>query len=85
MANQFVDAITPILNDLTDRFRRGRQATLDEAASFGTEAVRVSARAGNETLDRLGDLAKQRPLLTAAVALGIGMLVGFAARSDWDH
>jgi hypothetical protein len=81
-ANQFVDAITPILNDLTDRFRRGRRATLDEAASFGTEAVRVSARAGNDALDRLGDQAKQRPLLTAAVALGIGILVGFAARSD---
>ena len=51
-ASQIVDAVAPILNDLTDRFRRGQRAAFDEATSFGTEAVQVGARAGNDALDR---------------------------------
>jgi ElaB/YqjD/DUF883 family membrane-anchored ribosome-binding protein len=84
VANQIVDAVGPILNDLNDRFRRGRRAALDEATSFGTEAVQAGARAGNDALDRLGDQAKQQPLLTMAVAVGVGILIGFATRWDWD-
>jgi|ERR1700683_3149660 len=83
-ANQIADAIGPILNDLTDRFRRGQQTALDEAKSFGTEAVQAGARVGNDTLDRLGDQTKQRPLFTMAVAVGIGVLIGFATRWQWD-
>ena len=84
-ASQIVDAIGPILNDLTDRFRRGQRAALDEATSFGAEAVQAGARAGNDALDRLGDQAKQRPLFTMAVAVGIGILMGFAAWRGWDN
>jgi ElaB/YqjD/DUF883 family membrane-anchored ribosome-binding protein len=83
-ANQIVDAIIPIFSDLTDRVRRGQRAALAEAKSAGTEAAKAGARAGNDALDRLGDQAKQRPLVTTAIALGIGMLIGFAARWDWD-
>lgn len=83
-AGQIVDAVGPILRDMMDRLRRGQRTALDEATSFGTEAVRAGARAGNNALDRLGDQAKQRPLFTTAVALGIGMLIGFAVRPDWD-
>ena len=83
-AGQIVDAVGPILRDMMDRLRRGQRMALDEATSFGTEAVRAGARAGNNALDRLGDQAKQRPLFTTAVALGIGMLIGFAVRPDWD-
>jgi ElaB/YqjD/DUF883 family membrane-anchored ribosome-binding protein len=83
-ASQIADAIGPILNDLTDRFRRGQRAALDEATSFGTEAVQAGARAGHDALDRLGDQAKQRPLFTMAVAVGIGILIGFTAWRGWD-
>jgi hypothetical protein len=38
--NQIADAIWPILNDLVDRFGRGRRAAVDEAASLGNEAAR---------------------------------------------
>ena len=83
-ANQILDAVGPILKDLTDSFGRGQRAALDGAASLGTEAVQAGARVGNDALDRLGDQAKQRPLFTMAVALGIGMLIGFATRWDWN-
>lgn len=83
-ASQIVDAIGPMLNDLTDRFRRGQRAALDEATNLGAEAVQAGARAGNDALDRLGDQARQRPLFTMAVAIGIGILIGFAAWRGWD-
>jgi ElaB/YqjD/DUF883 family membrane-anchored ribosome-binding protein len=81
-ANQIADAIAPVLADLTDRFRRGQRAALDETTSFGNEAVRAGARAGNDAIDRLTDQAKQRPLLTLAVAVGVGVLIGFSGRRD---
>jgi hypothetical protein len=83
-ANQLVDAIGPILRDLTERFGRGQRAARDGATSFGTEAIQAGARVSNDALDRLGDQAKQRPLFTTAVALGIGMLIGFATWWNWD-
>ncbi|HTV29522.1 MAG TPA: hypothetical protein VMF32_17260 [Xanthobacteraceae bacterium] len=83
-ANQIVDAIVPILNDLTNRLRRGQQTALAEAKGVGAEAVKAGVRAGNDALDRLGDQAKQRPLFTMAVTLGIGMLIGFATQWDWN-
>jgi hypothetical protein len=83
-ANQVVDAILPILGDLTDRVRRGQQTALAEAKGAGADAVKAGVRVGNDALDRLGDQAKQRPLFTMAVTLGIGMLIGFATRWDWN-
>jgi hypothetical protein len=83
-ANQIVDAIVPTLNDLTNRLRRGQQTALAEAKGVGAEAIKAGVRAGNDALDRLGDQAKQRPLFTMAVTLGIGMLIGFATQWDWN-
>jgi len=84
-ASQIADAIGPILNDLTDRFRRSQRAARDEASSLGSEAVQAGARAGNVALDHLSDRAKHQPLLTLAVAVGIGLLIGFASRWDSDE
>lgn len=78
-AGQLVDAINPILHDLTDRFRRGRHAAVDQTASLGSKAVSASAQAGSDALDRIGDQARQRPLVTLAVAVGIGVLIGISA------
>jgi hypothetical protein len=81
-ANQLIDTISPILGDLADRFRRGQRIATDEAASFSDQAVKFGARAGSDALDRLSDQAKNRPLITLAVAVGIGVLIGFASRRN---
>jgi hypothetical protein len=80
--DQIADALGPILNDIGDRFRRGQRAAIGEAASFGNEAVKLGAKVGNDALERIADQAKQRPLFTLAFAIGIGVLIGFAARRD---
>ena len=79
-ANQIADAIWPVLNNIVDRFGRGQRATVDEAASLGSEAVKVGARIGNDALGRIATRAKNRPLGAIAVAIGLGILIGVAVR-----
>ena len=80
--DQITDVLGPILSDIGDRFRRGQRVAVDEAANLGNEAVRFGARVGNDAIERIADQAKQRPLFTLAVAIGIGVLIGFAGRRD---
>ena len=78
--NQIAEAIWPVLNDIVDRFGHGQRAAVDEAASLGNEAVKISARAGNDALGRIATQAKTRPLAAFAVAIGVGILIGVAVR-----
>ena len=78
--NQIADAIWPILNDIVDRFGRGRRVAADEAASLGSEAVKIGARVSNDALGRIATRAKNRPLGPIAVAIGVGILIGVAVR-----
>ena len=72
--------IGPILNDIADRFWRGQRAAADGAADLGGRAMRMSGKVGSDALDRIASQAKERPLLTLAVAIGIGVLIGAAGR-----
>jgi hypothetical protein len=65
--NQIADAIGPILNEVVARFG----LAVDEAGSFGV---------GSDALDRIATQAKNRPLVTLAVAIGVGILIGMASR-----
>ena len=78
--NQVAETVWPILNDIIDRFGRGQRAAVDEAASFGNEAVKFSARVGSDALGRIATQAKTRPLGAFAVAIGVGILIGVAVR-----
>lgn len=80
VGNQIADTLTPILNDLADRFRQGQRVALSQAASAKREAVKASAKAGNEALERVAQQTRQQPILTVAVALGVGILIGAASR-----
>ena len=78
--NQIADAIGPILSEIVDRFRRGQSLALEEAASFSNQAVKSGARLGNDALQRIATETKHRPLVTFAVAMCIGILIGIAGR-----
>lgn len=81
--NQIADALTPILNDIVDRFRRSQRTAIDEGANFGNEAIKIGVRAGNKTVERVAIQAKQRPLVTLAGAIGLGILIGVASRRNY--
>jgi hypothetical protein len=80
--NHIADAIGPILNDIVDRFSRGQRVAVDQAASFSNEAVNVGARFGNDALGQIATQARRRPIATLAVAIGVGLLIGFAVRRN---
>jgi ElaB/YqjD/DUF883 family membrane-anchored ribosome-binding protein len=55
--------------EATDRVRNGAHAVTDEASRVGGEAIR-----------RIEEEIEQRPLMTLAIAAGIGFLAGMAGR-----
>jgi hypothetical protein len=59
---------------------RGQRVAVDEAANFGNEAIKIGSRNGNDALERIATQAKRRPMVTRAVAIGVGILIGVAVR-----
>jgi ElaB/YqjD/DUF883 family membrane-anchored ribosome-binding protein len=68
-ASEAGEYVTEALAETAERLRNGAHAMTDEAARFGSEALR-----------KIEDEVEQRPLLTLAIAAGIGFLAGMAGR-----
>ena len=68
-ASEASDYVSETLSETAERLRNGAHAATDEAARFGNDALR-----------RIEDEVEQRPLLTLAIAAGIGFLAGMAGR-----
>jgi ElaB/YqjD/DUF883 family membrane-anchored ribosome-binding protein len=64
-SDQIGDALTPILNDLIERFRQGGRQAVEAGSSYGNSAAR-----------RVSAGVEAQPLITIAVALGVGALIG---------
>ena len=65
-ASEFV---SEAVSDAADRMRNGAHSVSDEASRLSSDAIR-----------RIEDEIGQRPLLTLAIAAGIGFLAGMAGR-----
>jgi ElaB/YqjD/DUF883 family membrane-anchored ribosome-binding protein len=68
------DAIASAVTEVVDRFRRGGRLAGEEAVRFGNEA----AKFGNNALHRMASKVEHHPLVTLAVAVGVGILIGMA-------
>jgi len=76
-ADRIADSIATALNDIASRFRGGARAVGTEASQFGDDALKL----GNDALRTLTKEVEQRPLVTLAVAFGVGMIAaGLLAR-----
>jgi hypothetical protein len=80
--DRIADTIGPILSDIAERFRKGQQVAFDQASTLGNQAVKAGAKAGGDAVDHIAGQTKQRPLLMLAVAIGVGVLIGAAARRN---
>ena len=76
-SDQIGDAISTILSEMVERFRKGGQAAGDQAGRLSNQALDLGAKNG-DALTRVASQAEERPLLTLGVALGIGILIGAA-------
>jgi ElaB/YqjD/DUF883 family membrane-anchored ribosome-binding protein len=77
-SDQVGDAISTILNEVVERFRQGRQAAGDQAGRLSNQALNLGAKYGSDALQRAASEVEERPLVTVAIALGIGILIGAA-------
>ena len=77
-ADQIGDALSTILSEMVERFRKGGQAAGDQAGRLGNQALDLGAKYGSDALDRVASQAEERPLFTIGIALGIGILIGDA-------
>jgi len=68
-ADEATEYISDTLSEAAERLRNSANAMTDEAARTGSEALR-----------RIEEEIEQRPLLTLAIAAGIGFLAGMAGR-----
>jgi ElaB/YqjD/DUF883 family membrane-anchored ribosome-binding protein len=76
-ADRVGDSIAAALSDIAERFRGGARTARSEAAQFGDDAFKL----GNDALRTLTKEVEQRPLVTLAVAFGVGMIAaGLLAR-----
>jgi ElaB/YqjD/DUF883 family membrane-anchored ribosome-binding protein len=76
--DQIGEAIASAVSEIVDRFRSGRRLAGDEAVRFGNEAAKFGAKFGNDALERVASEVERRPLITLAVAVGVGILIGMA-------
>ena len=69
------EAIASALSSWAERFRLGASSLGDQSAALGKDA----ARYGTAALSQIYKETEQRPLISIAVALGVGVLIGMAA------
>jgi ElaB/YqjD/DUF883 family membrane-anchored ribosome-binding protein len=81
-SEQVGDAISTILSDMVDRFRRGGEAAGDQAGRLRNQALDLGAKYGGDALQRVASETEQRPLFAIGVAVGIGILIGAAFLSS---
>ncbi len=74
-ADHVGETVASMLSSIADRFRDGADSMSDEAAKIGTGAAKL----GQDALHRLSKEVAHRPLVTLAVAVGVGVLVGLAS------
>jgi ElaB/YqjD/DUF883 family membrane-anchored ribosome-binding protein len=81
VADRMGETIASALTNVADRFRDGAGAMSGEVARFRGEATKL----GNTAVRRLSDEVEQHPLITLAVAVGVGILVGLASSQRHPH
>ena len=71
------------MSGVAERFRGGASSFGDEAAKIRSEATKFgneAAKLGNDAMRRLANEVEHRPLVTLAVAIGVGVLIGLASQ-----
>ena len=75
VADQVGDVIASTLSSVAEVLRGRANSMGHDVAKIGGEAAKL----GDRALRRLADEVEHRPLITLAVAVGVGILVGLAS------
>ena len=75
------DTIASALSGVAERLRGPANSMREEVAKIGGDAAKL----GDRALRRIADEVEHRPLITLAVAVGVGVLVGLASYPRAGH
>jgi ElaB/YqjD/DUF883 family membrane-anchored ribosome-binding protein len=75
-ADRAGETVASILSNIAERLHGGAGVMGDEMAKFGGEAKKL----GDTALRRLSREVEHRPLVTLAIAVGVGILVGLVSQ-----
>jgi len=78
-ADQIGESVAAAFGNIADRLRGSAASASDQAVKIGGQAAKEAAKLGNDALRRLSQEVEHRPLVTLAVAVGVGVLVGLAS------
>ncbi len=79
-ASEATDYVTETLSETLEKLRASAEDASERARNGAYAVGNEASRVGNEALRRIEDEIEQRPLLTLAIAAGIGFLAGMAGR-----
>jgi hypothetical protein len=80
-ADRVSETISSALNDIADRFSSRARVVSKDAGRIGERWTADATQFGDETLRKVAREVEQRPLVTLAIAVGIGALAaGLLAR-----
>src|SRR5262245_29186462 len=74
-ANHVGESVASALSSIAENLRGRANSMRDDVAKIGGDAAKL----GDQALRRLADEVEHRPLVTLAVALAVGILVGLAS------
>jgi ElaB/YqjD/DUF883 family membrane-anchored ribosome-binding protein len=69
------EAVAAALSGIAERFRGGASSIGEETTNLGNEAIKL----GSDAWRRVAKEVEHRPLVTLAVAVGVGILVGLTS------
>src|SRR5262249_51469407 len=75
------ESVASALSGIAENLRGRANSMRGEVAKIGGDAAKL----GDQALRRLADEVEHRPLVTLAVALAVGILVGLASYSRASH
>ena len=80
-ADRMSDTIASALNDIADRFSSRARSVSKDAGRIGERVTADAMQFGDDALRRVAREVEHRPLVTLAIAVGIGALAaGLLAR-----
>jgi ElaB/YqjD/DUF883 family membrane-anchored ribosome-binding protein len=79
--DRVTDTIASAFNEIADRFSNRTRVLSKDASRVGGRVAEDARQLGDETLRKLAHEVEQRPLVTLAIAVGVGALAaGLLAR-----
>ena len=79
-ASEATEYVSETLSETAERIRQSAEEAVERVRNGAHTVTDEASRVGANAMRRIEDEIEQRPLLTIAIAVGVGVLAGMASR-----